>query len=73
MQAHAITYEPAVDKDLNEALAMLVHSNLAMLEAFIAVGPTLPAEAQQTLFQSLEKVKKSNQAVLDIVVKHAGA
>lgn len=60
-----------MDKDLNDALAMLVHSNLAMLEAFIAVGPTLPAEAQQTLFQSLDKVKKSNQAVLDIVVKHS--
>lgn len=52
---------------------MLVHSNLAMLEAFIAVGPTLPAEAQQILFQSLDKVKKSNQAVLDIVMKHSRA
>jgi hypothetical protein len=63
-----------VDKDLNEVLlAMLVHSNLSMLEAFIAVGPTLPAEAQQTLFQSLDKVKKSNQAVLDIIVKTSPA
>lgn len=60
-----------MDQDITEALAMLVHSNLAMLEAFIAVGPTLPAEAQQTLFQSLDKVKKSNQAVLDIVVKQS--
>jgi Pyruvate/2-oxoacid:ferredoxin oxidoreductase gamma subunit len=56
-----------MNKELKVVVANVLQSNLAMLGAFIAVSSTLPEEQQAQLLQSLENVKRANQALLEMI------
>ena len=54
-------------KDLKAVVGNVVQSNLAVLGAFIAISSSLPADQQEELLKSLDTVKKSNQALLEML------
>jgi len=59
-----------MDSDLKAVIGNVLQSNLAVLGAFIAISPSLAEEHQQKLLESLDTMKKANQALLDML--HAG-
>jgi hypothetical protein len=56
-----------MNKELKAVVANVLQSNLAMLGAFIAVSSSLPEDQQAQLLQSLENVKRANQALLEMI------
>jgi Pyruvate/2-oxoacid:ferredoxin oxidoreductase gamma subunit len=56
-----------MNKELKIVVANVLQSNLAMLGAFIAVSSVLPEDQQAQLLQSLENVKRANQALLEMM------
>jgi hypothetical protein len=55
-----------MDKDTKAAIALIVLSNLAMLDAFVAVQPALLEEQSRDLLIALERVKKANQDLMKL-------
>jgi hypothetical protein len=58
-----------MDEEIKVALGLLVRSNLAMMNALLAVGPGLPEEQGQQLVEALDTLKNTNQAVIDMLGK----
>ena len=56
-----------MDRELKAVIGNVLQSNLAVLGAFIALSPALPEEQQQKLLESLDTMKKANQALLDML------
>lgn len=55
-----------MDKDTKAAIGLIVLSNLAMLDAFVAVQPALLEEQSRDLLVALDKVKKANQDLMKL-------
>jgi hypothetical protein len=62
----------SMDQNLRDVVGSVLQSNLAVLGAFIALSPSLPEEQQQKLLESLDTMKKANQALLDLMNDHKG-
>lgn len=59
-----------MDTELKAIVGNVLQSNLAVLGAFIALSASLPEEQQQKLLESLDTMKKANQALLDMLNEH---
>ena len=55
-----------MDKEAKTAVGLLVLSNLAMLDAFVAIQPALSEAQSQQLLVALDKVKKANQKLMQV-------
>lgn len=55
-----------MDKDAKAAMGLIILSNLAMLDAFVAVQPALSQEQSGDLLIALDKVKKANQDLMKL-------
>ena len=55
-----------MDKDAKAAIGLIILSNLAMLDAFVAVQPALSEEQSRDLLAALGKVKKANQDLMKL-------
>jgi ABC-type phosphate/phosphonate transport system substrate-binding protein len=56
-----------MNKDLKAVVGNVLQNNLAVLGAFIVLSSSLPEDQQQKLLQSLDTMKKANQALLDML------
>lgn len=56
-----------MNKDLKAVVGNVLQNNLAVLGAFIALSPSLAEDQQQKLLESLDTMKKANQALLDML------
>ena len=56
-----------MNKELKAVVGNVLQSNLAVLGAFIALSPSLADEQQQKLLESLDTMKKANQALLEML------
>jgi hypothetical protein len=56
-----------MNKELKAVVGNVLQNNLAVLGAFIALSPCLAEDQQQKLLESLDTMKKANQALLDML------
>jgi hypothetical protein len=56
-----------MDQDLRGVVGNVLQNNLAVLGAFIALSSSLDEEHQQKLLESLDTMKKANQALLEML------
>src|SRR5215212_2040905 len=59
-----------MDQDLRDVVGNVLQNNLAVLGAFIALSSSLDEEQQQKLLESLDTMKKANQALLEMLQTH---
>jgi hypothetical protein len=56
-----------MDQELKAVIGNVLQNNLAVLGAFIALSPSLAEDQQQKLLESLDTMKKANQALLEML------
>jgi hypothetical protein len=56
-----------MDQELKAVVGNVLQNNLAVLGAFIALSPSLAEEQQGKLLESLDTMKKANQALLQML------
>ena len=56
-----------MDQDLRGVVGNVLQNNLAVLGAFIALSSMLDEAQQQKLLESLDTMKKANQALLEML------
>jgi hypothetical protein len=56
-----------MDHELKAVVGNVLQNNLAVLGAFIALSPSLAEEQQAKLLESLDTMKKANQALLQML------
>lgn len=59
-----------MDQPLRDVVGNILQNNLAVLGAFIALSSTLDEDQQQKLLESLDTMKKANQALLEMLQAH---
>lgn len=55
-----------MNKESKTAIGLVVLSNLAMVDAFVAMQPALSEEQSRQLLASLDKVKALNQDLMKL-------
>ena len=61
-----------MDKQAKAAFGLLVLSNLAMVDAFVAVQPALSEDQSRDLLLALEKIKDANQKIMQMAGYKSG-
>ncbi len=61
-----------MDKQAKAAIGLLVLSNLAMVDAFVAVQPALSEDQSRDLLLALEKIKDTNQKIMQMAGYKSG-
>ena len=61
-----------MDKQAKAAIGLLVLSNLAMVDAFVAVQPAFSADQSRDLLLALEKIKDTNQKIMQMAGYKSG-
>jgi hypothetical protein len=56
-----------MDQALRDVVGHVLQNNLAVLGAFIALSASLDEAQQQKLLESLDTMKKANQALLEML------
>ena len=56
-----------MNQELRDVVSNVLQNNLAVLGAFIALSSSLSEEQQQKLLDSLDTMKKANQALLGML------
>jgi hypothetical protein len=59
-----------MDQALRDVVGHVLQNNLAVLGAFIALSSSLDETQQQKLLESLDTMKKANQALLEMLQTH---
>lgn len=55
-----------MDKEAKAAFGLVVLSNLAMLDAFVAIQPALSEEQSRELLAALDRIKTTNQELMKV-------
>lgn len=55
-----------MDKEAKAALGLVVLSNLAVLDAFVAIQPALSDAQSKELLAALDRVKTTNQELMKV-------